>query len=237
MAYVSFVPDNVLEAEVMHLIAVARQAKMRSKEKFGKNVIDPFAAIFEIAGFGIDHSAWFESEMTRQAQKTLQNHIGTFHQNVLGAVFGWHNLGTGSVVDLVNSEQKIIAEVKNKYNTISGGKLAELYGTLERLVMPKASDYKDYTAYYVSVIPKKPERYERPFTPSDKEKGARCPSNALIREIDGNSFYELVTGTPDALQSLYDVLPDVIETVVGDVLQVHDIDMLKRYFVAAFGRP
>ncbi|MCA9995818.1 MAG: Eco47II family restriction endonuclease [Anaerolineales bacterium] len=165
----------------------------------------------------------------------MQNHIGTFHQNVLGAVAGWHNLGTGSVVDLVNPERKLIAEVKNKYNTISGGKLAELYGTLERLVMPKASDYKDYTAYYVSIIPRRPERYERPFTPSDKEKGARCPRNELIREIDGSSFYELVTGDPNALQSLYAALPTVIQVVVGSLQQMRDADLLKQYFAAAFG--
>lgn len=65
MAYVNFVPDRVLEAEVAHLIAVAQQAKRQSKEKFGKNVIDPFAAMFEMAGFGIAHAAWLESEMTR----------------------------------------------------------------------------------------------------------------------------------------------------------------------------
>lgn len=236
MAYVNFVSDHVLEEEVRRLIAVAQQAKFQSKENFGKNVIDPFAAVFEMAGFGLDHITWLEREMTRQAQKTLQNQIGTFHQNVLGAALGWHNLGTGAVVDLVHTEQKIIAEVKNKYNTISGGKLAELYAVLDRLVMPKTSDYKDYTAYYVAIIPKKPIRYNRPFTPSDKEKGSRCPSNELIREIDGSSFYELVTGTPNALHSLYNALPDVIQTVAGgSSQQMRDIDTLKRYFAVAFG--
>lgn len=235
MSYVSFISDHLLEAEVRRLIEVAQQAKLQSRKNFSKNVIDPFAAVFEIAGFSIDHAAWLENEMTRQAQKTLQNQIGTFHQNVLGAARGWRNLGTGAVIDLVHNDKKIIAEVKNKYNTISGGKQAELYGVLERLVMPKRSDYKDYTAYYVAIIPKKPIRYNRPFTPSDKEKGSRCPNNELIREIDGSSFYEFVTGTPNALQSLYHVLPDVIQAVVGDVQQVRDFDMLKRYFSAAFG--
>lgn len=235
MTYVSFVPDHILETEIRHLINIARQAKVQSKEKFGKNVIDPFAAIFEIAGFGIDHATWLESEMTRQAQKTLQNHIGTFHQNVLGTVSGWQNLGTGSVVDLVNHERKIIAEVKNKYNTVSGGKLAELYATLDSLVMPKASSYKEYTAYYVTIIPKRPTRYDQLFTPSDKNKGARCPSNELIREIDGGSFYAMATGEPNALQNLYDALPAVIETVIGDTYQVRDREVLKSYFTAAFG--
>jgi hypothetical protein len=46
------------------------------------------------------------------------------------------------VVDILSEEKKVIGEIKNKYNTISGGKLAELYSSLEKLVMPKASVYK-----------------------------------------------------------------------------------------------
>ena len=159
----------------------------------------------------------------------------SFHQKLLGKVGGWEDLETGSVVDLVNHEKKIIAEIKNKYNTISGGKLSELYYSLENLVMPKASVYKDYTAYYVTVIPKKPVRKDEPFTPSDKEKGARCAENNLIRKIDGSSFYHLVTGNQNALQELYKSLPTVIESVKGNNYQLKDIQILNSYFSDAFG--
>lgn len=236
MAYVSFIPDKALETEVQHLLNIAHQAQQQSQNKFGKNVIDPFTAFFEMAGFNLDHKAWSENEMTRQAQKTLQNHIGTFHQNILGRIAGWNNLATGSVIDLVNHDLKIIAEVKNKYNTISGGKLADLYTTLDSLVMPKASSYKDYTAYYVSIIPRKPERFNRPFTPSDKNKGTRCQENMLIREIDGSSFYTLATGSPNALQNLYDALPHVVKAISDSAYSAPDLAMLKKYFAKAFGK-
>lgn len=234
MPALSFISDAALEEEVRHLIDVAIAAKETARKKFSKNVIDPFSAMFEIAGFQIDHNTWHQSEMARKAQKTLQNHIGAFHQNVLGQVRGWENLEKGNVVDLVNDGKQLIAEVKNKHNTISGGKLSDLYYTLDNLVTPKVSKYKGYTAYYVMIIPKKKQRFNEPFTPSDKEKGERCPENPRIRAIDGASFYALATGQPNALANLYSVLPSVIESVIGDGYHFTDARHVKKYFDAAF---
>lgn len=234
MPRLSWIADERLEYAVKHLLKTARLAKLKTEKEFGKNVIDPFSAIFEMAGFEIDYTTWFKSETTRQAQKTLQNHIGNFHQFILGSVPGWVNLETGSVVDLISSEKKIIAEVKNKHNTISGGKLADLYNSLEGLVMPKASIYKGYTAYYVAIIPKKPTRFDREFTPSEKEKGEKCPANEKIREIDGATFYSLVTENSNALEELFDVLPDLILECSDGKYQIQEKEKLKDFFNVAF---
>ncbi len=236
MAYLNYIMDCDLEAEVKHLLTTARQAKEKTSSKFDRNVIDPFAALFEMAGFRLSHEQWYENELIRQSQKTLQNQVGEFHQKVLGHVQGWEDLGKGNIVDLVSHQAQIIAEVKNKYNTVSGGKLAELYDSLDKLVMPKSSKYKDYTVYYVTVIPKKAGRFDVPFTPSDKDKGARCRTNPLIRKIDGASFYTLVTGEEDALANLYTVMPQVIASLsTKDFFQPQDIQHLQNYFRAAFG--
>lgn len=177
--------------------------------------------------------------MVRQCQKTLTNHIGNLHQKILGQVTGWQDLGTGGIVDLVCPSKQIIAEVKNKYNTVTGGKLAEQYYSLERLVTPKASQYKDYTAYFVNIIPKKPERFDLPFQPSDKDKGIKCPVNENIRIIDGASFYTLVTGREEAIQEFYDALPLVIEDIFRTDyglpnFTLPDKDLFKEYFLAAY---
>ncbi len=230
-----FLDDARLVAEVSHLLTVAEEAIENQRKEFGKNVIDPFAAMFEMAGFGLDHAGWVRVELMRQAQKTLLNHIGGFHQNILGAVKGWENMKTGSVVDVVSHEHKVIAEVKNKHNTLSGGKRSDQYENLEKLVMQKASRYHGYTAYFVTIIPKSPERFDRPFTPSEKETGARVQDNPLIREIDGSSFYHLVTGRKDALAEMFKVLPDVISGVSGKVSDPADRAALSAYFQNAFG--
>lgn len=233
MAYLNWIDDKRLIECVRHLLTKAIEAKRNTN--FGKNVIDPFSAVFEIAGFGLDYENWFKSETTRQAQKTLQNHIGDFHQNILGHSKDWENKKTGSVIDLVSHENKIIAEVKNKYNTISGGKLGEMYQTLDAQVMPKSSIYKGYTAYYVVILPKNPKRYNIEFTPSNKQIGARCQANSKIREIDGASFYALVTGHENALRELFDVLPTVIKDCSNGTINITEIEKLKRFFDSAFG--
>lgn len=206
---------------------------------FQKNIIDPFSSIFDAAVSEVTHETWKDSEMVRQCQKTLTNHIGNLHQKILGSVEGWEDLGTGGIVDLVCNERKIIAEVKNKYNTVTGGKLADQYNSLDRLVSPKTNKYKDYTSYFVNIIPKKPERFNMTFEPSDKDKGIKCRKNEKIRIIDGASFYTLVTGRENALEELYNALPIIIEDIYEtdykrtDFL-IADKDLFRRYFQHAY---
>jgi len=236
MAYLDWISDKALISCVDHLLNKAKAASSDSIKKFNKNVIDPFSALFQITGFDIDHNTWKQSEVARQAQKTLQNHIGDFHQNVLGSVEGWENKGVGSVIDLVNTERRIIAEVKNKYNTLSGGQLANLYKSLDGLISPKSSIYHGYTAYYVAIIPKKSERNDKPFTPSNREKGTRETANEKIRQIDGASFYTLVTGNETALSDLFEVLPMVIHKISNKEINKADSAILTDYFKDAFGK-
>lgn len=234
MPYLTWISDSDLKNEVSQLLSIAKGAKKAAVEDFGKNVIDPFAALFEMSGFEIEYDTWIKSETTRQAQKTLQNHIGDFHQNILGYSKGWTNMKVGNVIDLVSDDNKTIAEVKNKYNTISGGKLSDLYYSLDKLISPKSSIYKGYTAYYVAVIPKNGIRFNKPFIPSDKDKGAKCPQNENIREIDGASFYSLATGSDSALKDLFDILPDVINICSEGQYYIKDKRKLKNFFNLAF---
>lgn len=234
MSILRWIDDSNLFKAVEHLLNKAKEAQEQSVKKFGKNIIDPFAAMFEISGFELDYKAWEKSETTRQAQKTLQNHIGEFHQIILGSVDGWENMKTGHVIDLVSDKNKVIAEIKNKFNTVSFGKLSELYHSLDEIVMRKSSIYKDYTAYYVPVIPKNPVRYNKEFTPSDKEKGSKCQLNKNIREIDGASFYSLVTGEPYALENLFDALPNLIYEISGKDYALKNKENLKEFFNTAF---
>jgi hypothetical protein len=239
MAYLEYLDDETLKALVKGVLDIGRKKKAEVIRDFEKNVIDPFASLFDAAVSNVTHETWKNSEMVRQCQKTLTNHIGTLHQKILGNIDGWQDLGTGSVVDLVCHDRLIIAEVKNKFNTVTGGKLADQYYSLERLVTPKASNYRGYTSYFVNIIPKKPERLDTPFQPSDKDTGLRCPLNENIRIIDGASFYTLATGRQFALQELYDALPAVIEDIFHTDYElpefsIPDKNLFKQYFLNAY---
>jgi Eco47II-like restriction endonuclease len=235
MAYLKWISDEKLCDAVTQLLDVAKSARKQAKNKFEKNVIDPFSAMFQIAGFGIDYNNWVLSEQTRQAQKTLQNHIGGFHQIVLGNVDGWENLKTGNVMDLLSAKYKILAEIKNKHNTVKGSNLSDLYKSMEAEIMPKSSRYKGYTAYYVTIVPKSPARFDKPFVPSDKQTGSKLPVNEKIRAIDGAGFYAMVTGEENALKQLFDCLPFVIKNCTGAKLPGADIASLKTFFELAYG--
>ena len=239
MPYLSFISDDKLEQEIGTILSTATAALKKANTEFESNVIDPFSIAFEMAGFNIKEVAtWEISEKSRQSQKTLCNAFGNFHQNILGHVHGWENLGIGKSVDLVCPDRKIIAEIKNKYSTVTGGKLTDLYNHLDGLVMPIVSKYKNYTSYYVETIPRpkrsKPQNYNVPFTPSDKATKSKKPTNDLIRQIDGQSFYALVTGVPDALEQMYEVLPLVIANKSDYSFSPKELLIMKSYYKKAF---
>jgi len=208
MPYLKFISDKNLITAVNKVIHVIENAEHGADSKLHKNVVDPFSALFHGITHSISYEEWIEQEKARQIQKTMQNAIGKFHQDVLGFVRGWIDLGVGGGLDVMSEKLKIIAEVKNKYNTTKGNHLTELYDAIK--IMLKEDKYKDFTGYYVEVIPKGKNIYNRPFTPSDNKISKRRPVNKKIRVIDGVSFYAMATGRENALQELFEVLPTVI---------------------------
>lgn len=228
MPYLNWISDTDLINHTRNLLLAAQQAKVKKQREFHKNVIDPFLAIFEMSGYAMNSVDWKTGELARQVGKAVQNNIGIFHQNILGSVNNWNNLGSGQIVDLSSPTNQIIAEVKNKHNTVTGSKKVDVYDQLEGLVMPNTSIYNGYTAYFVNIIPKRSARYNRAFTPPDNTTGTNRVANVLIKEIDGASFYTLVTGEATALKDLYLVLPSVIHHILGST-QLSNTDKFALY--------
>jgi len=210
-----FISNEDLYQHVGVVLDKAKEAKRKAEENIFSNVVDPFSALFDISYQGITFDRWLKQEKSRQTQKTLQNAIGNFHQSIIGSVYGWENLNTGVVADVVNSEKRIVAEIKNKHNTTKGNHRPKVYEDLKLLI---TTTYKGYRSYYVEIIPKNKMSYDVPFVPSNNRKHERMASNKNIRVIDGKSFYALATGYPNALRDLYDVLPQVIADIQGKVM-------------------
>lgn len=237
MAHLSYISDAALVAAVTQLLAVAGEAVSQSINEPDRNKIDPFGVLFEMAGFNLTHAEWKIAEQRRQAQKTLTNAVGDFHQHILGSIPDWTNLGTGAVVDLVCNKLKFVAEVKNKHNTVKGTERISVYDDLAGQVATKGHTYYGYTAYYVEIIPSSMKGYDKPFTPSDKKTGIKRQSNSRIRVIDGRKFYALATGVPDALDQLHHVLPTVIESCSSNKYKFADSDVIADFFQKVFLNP
>jgi len=157
---------------------------------------------------------------------------------MIGSLVGWEDLGTREMIDVVNHEKRIIAEIKNKYNTVKQSDLIGLYSDMEGLVMHKTQKYRGYTAYYVEIIPRKAVRYNQAFTPPDRKTGGKAAVNELVRRIDGASFYALASGYENALVQLYEALPvaiaNILEKMEKDIPEL-DLSRLRSYFSAAYG--
>lgn len=207
-----FISNKNLYNHVKEVIDIAQQASDLAVKNLYSNVVDPFSAIFDALRQEITLIDWIEQETARQIQKTMQNALGDFHQAIIGSMNGWEDLSVGHVVDVRNVKRKIIAEVKNKYNTTKGSDKKSIYDNINSQLMTVC---KGFTGYYVEIIPKSKRSYNKVFTPSDNITQQQRPVNESIRVIDGKSFYALASGHQEALKMLYTVLPKVISDILG----------------------
>lgn len=147
----------------------------------------------------------------------MQNQIGELHQKILGTLDGVEDLGVGSIVDIRCNDKQLIAEIKNKHNTTKGNHKIVIYDDLAKLLR---DDSNIQTAYYVEILPKNGKTYNKPFTPSDNRAKQRRDENPQIRQIDGQSFYTLLTGNPDALRELYLLLPELASEILVEEFSI-----------------
>ena len=111
--YVEFVSDEDFLECVRKVV--------ESYQTLDENVIDEFKTIFDVCVNQINFDEWLKFELTRQQDKTINNKIGEFHQELLGKVDGWVDLGMGdeTEIDLKKEDNTVFVELKNKYNTMN----------------------------------------------------------------------------------------------------------------------
>ena len=237
--YLEFIEDEDLKQICLdRIVQPYYDKKLAAEEEIYDNVLDPFSAILDASLSKRTLGEWLHAEKARQLQKTLQNHIGEFHQCIIGALEGWEDLGQGKVLDVINRDSGIIAEIKNKWNTTKGNHKVRIYEDIEELL---AGKYPDYTGYYVEIVPKSPTPYNKTFTPPDNQTKTRKPEREDIRVIDGKSFYTMATGRESAILELYTALPIVIRDIYfedfGEAIEdkIEDETEFESLFKRAYG--
>lgn len=186
--YLKWVSDDSFIRSADALIIAATNAIEKSGDRFQKNVPDPFTSLVIATTLSIDNPDSLVRILTlRSGLQGVSNAIGAFHQSILGSVNGWvdHNAG----YDLENSTRKIIAEVKNKHNTMNASNKSGVISELETGIRQKG---RGWTGYLVYIVPRRPIRFINQIS-----------TTRSLYEIDGASFYELVTGREFALRELY----------------------------------
>lgn len=225
---------NTFELFIKDLI-LKDQRKEASLQKNGIpfSEADPFSALFECAILGITINEWLTTyEARRIRQKTLQNHIGKLHEIAVSCLPDW-NL-SDSTADVENSNLKIIAEIKNKHNTMNSSSALSTYNKLEQLV---DGVYEGFQSYVVQIIPQKSAiPYSLPFQPSDssKKKAKKCPAREDIQIIDGESFYTMANnGIPETMHEIYMLMGELLIKHIGSSAKAAVKDDMCNTFIDA----
>jgi hypothetical protein len=196
--YLSFISDEHLLSCVANLHKSYLKAKANvSKKKFYKNKIDTIKLTFDSKFNDLDEETLIKTEISRQIDKSINNSIGTFHEQILGGISGYEK-GNQSGYDIKASDNALFAELKNKHNTMSSGLAEAVFQKLARF----ADDNKKANCYLVQVLAKKSFNENWSGIINGKEY-----SHSRVFKISGDQFYKLLSGNDNALLELYKALP------------------------------
>lgn len=200
--YLEFVSDENLLKSIGNLYVSYEKAKANiSKKSFFNNKVDVFKMTFDSKFNNQDAKELIEYEILRQVDKSINNSIGTFHEEILGGISGFQR-GNLSGFDIKSDDDTLFADIKNKHNTMNSSSAEALFQKLKHY----ADSYKSANCYWVQILAKGSfnERWVA-------EINGKEYSHSRVFKISGDKFYELLTGDKKALFKLYDVLPKVID--------------------------
>lgn len=211
-----FITDEAIFNHVKHTIEKYRSI-IRLKE-FQKNIIDPIKLTFDAKIYRQSWEEIIEVEVIRQLDKSNNNHIGYFHQNIFQYIDGWQVPKHG--FDVVNSEKQIFVEMKNKHNTMNASSSQKTYMNMQA----KLLENPEATCMLVEVIAKRSQNI-----PWQISLNSNSHVHDNIRRVSIDKFYEIATGQADAFYQLCRVLPKVMD----DVLAQTDLDNIIQNTVLA----
>jgi hypothetical protein len=222
--YVNFITDEHLLSCIGNLHNAYLRAKSNiTKSNFYSNKVDTIKLTFDSKFNDMEEELIVQSEILRQVDKSVNNSIGTFHEQILGGIKGYET-GTLSGYDIKATDDTLFADIKNKHNTMNSSAAEALFQKLSRF----ANDYKKAKCYWVQIL----------------AKGSFCElwsgdingkeySHSRVYKISGDQFYALLSGKDDALFQLYQALPAAITDYLkirekqGEIAENSALDEIK----------
>ncbi|WP_026836701.1 Eco47II family restriction endonuclease [Gillisia sp. JM1] len=199
--YVDFVEDEHLLKCISNLFNSYLEAKKEfTKKKFYNNKVDIFKLMFDSKFNDLNQENLLKLEMSRQIDKSVNNAIGTFHEEILGGIRGYQS-GKNSGYDIKSDDDSIFAEIKNKHNTMNSSSAESAFQKLARF----ADDHRKANCYLVQILTKKSFSKKWEAIINGKEY-----SHSRVYLISGDQFYSLLSGDPNSFFKLYKVLPIAI---------------------------
>lgn len=196
--YLSYISDEHLFTCIDNLHNSYLKAKANiTKSKFYKNKIDTIKLTFDSSFNNLDEETLIKTEITRQIDKSINNSIGTFHEEILGGIKGFEKESL-SGFDIKATNNTLFADIKNKHNTMNSSSAESLFQKLAHY----ADTYKKANCYWVQILAKSS------FNENWKgEINGKEYSHSRVYKISGDQFYKLLSGNENALFELYQILP------------------------------
>lgn len=210
--------------------------------EFNHNIIDPIKLTFDAKIYGQTMQQTIESECIRQIDKTNNNRIGYFHQNIFRfAGQGWivPENGTQGGFDVLNDQRHIYAEIKNKHNTMNAASASDTYIKMQSKIL-----HDDLaTCMLVETIAKRSQNEVWEISINENGRRQRY-SHQQIRKVSMDKFYNIVFDDNEAFFKLCKALPTILDDVIteDDSIRLHNTvyeeldtrDFYKSLYLLAF---
>lgn len=199
--YLNYLSDEHLLHCIGNLHKAYLKAKMKiSKKEFYLNKVDTIKLTFDSQFNNITEEEIIKIEILRQIDKTINNSIGTFHEQILGGIDGFE-MGYKTGYDIKSIDNTLFADIKNKHNTMNSSSAESLFQKLAGL----ADHNKKAKCYWVQILAKNSfeEKWMGDINGTEY-------SHSRVYKISGDRFYTLLTKNENALFELYKILPSAI---------------------------
>jgi hypothetical protein len=208
--YVDFISDEHFLKCVANLHASYLKAKNNiTKNHFYKNKVDTIKLTFDAHFNSIDEESLIQAEILRQIDKSINNSIGTFHEEILSGIEGFE-MGSLSGYDIKAKDNSLFADIKNKHNTMNSSSAEALFQKLSKY----ADENKKAKCYWVQILAK------NSFCELWKgEINGKEYSHSRVYKISGDQFYALLSGNENAFYQLYKCLPLVIKDYQNSIVK------------------
>lgn len=182
---------------------------------FNKNIVDPIKLIFDKNVYSMSWEDIIQGEILRQRDKSNNNEIGYFHQNIFRYIKNCEVLKIGFDViyrkyfeiDDIKGENLYI-EIKNKHNTMNSSASQKTYMNMQN----KLLEEPDSICALVEIIAKHSQNIEWQVSLNEKS-----IHNKRIRRISIDKLYEIITGDKNAFFKLCNILPNKIQEVLKEI--------------------
>ena len=204
--YLNFISDEHFLNCIANLHSAYIKAKNNiSKKSFYSNKVDTIKLTFDSKFNDIDEEKLIEAEILRQIDKSINNSIGTFHEQILGGIDGFE-VGKLSGFDIKAKDEALFAVFGNSEipKNISDAIFDKLANTA--LIFSKAK-------FYYVLLDDFSEINEKWIIGNEEYR----VSQKRVFKISIKEFYNEITLQTDAFQQLQSnltiVIDDYLETI------------------------